>query len=189
MKGQWVYNAGYYSKIDCEKVIADALTLEAVDPRIGFDNSVVNNDYRRSKLRWLYEDDPRFKPVFNEYWNFLRQINNDWFGFNVTRLPPLQFTEYDADYLGEYKSHQDVFWLNPTPYHRKISLVLQLSDPNEYVGGDLVLENVDESPPADLIRQQGTYIAFPSFVYHKATTVTHGKRYSLIGWFEGPKFQ
>jgi PKHD-type hydroxylase len=189
MRGQWAFNQSYYSKVDCEELVAKALEIEPTDPRIGFDNSQVNNEYRRSKLRWLYEDDARFRPVFDEFWKFAIQVNREWFGFNLTHLPPLQFTEYKADYLGEYKSHQDVFWLNPTPRHRKLSLVLQLSDPADYDGGDFVLESIDEYPPAEAIRQQGTFISFPSFVYHKATPVTRGTRYSLIGWFEGPKFQ
>jgi PKHD-type hydroxylase len=68
-----------------------------------------------------------------------------------------------------------------------LTSIIQLSDETTYEGGDLILENVSESPP-EKIKNQGTMLTFPSFIYHRLTPVTKGKRYSLVGWFEGPKF-
>lgn len=190
MRGEWCFWMNYLSPEKCDEIIRLALRLPATDPTIGFGSNFDSNpNYRRSKIRWLEPTDPAFKFVFDEFWNVLLKVNKDWFNFNVTHLPALQFTEYDALYLDEYKSHQDVFWINPSPYHRKISVVFQLTDPSEYEGGDLILENVSESPGQNDIRARGTAIVFPSFIYHKLTPVTKGKRYSLVGWFEGPKFQ
>ena len=188
MRGEWVYNKSYFSSTDCNRIIASALELPEEDPGMGYANDAYSSDFRRSKLRWLYQEDQRFRWIFDEFWKIATNFNRDWFKFNLHTLPPLQFTEYDESYLGEYKSHQDVFWINPTDRHRKLSLVLQLTDPTTYDGGDLVLEHLNEYPDPQEIRAQGTVIAFPSFVYHKLTPVTKGKRYSLIGWFEGNKF-
>lgn len=190
MKGEWVYNSSYFSKEDCEKIVTMAMELPEVTPGMGLRNETKNQDYRRSRVRWVNPyTHPQFEPVVSEFWKFLTRINGDWFGFNVTHLPPLQFTEYKGEYLGEYKSHQDVFWLNDSPRHRKLSIILQLTDPSEYEGGNLILENVEQAPPADMIRKQGSLIAFPSFIYHKLEPVTSGTRHSLVAWFEGPKFQ
>ena len=38
-------------------------------------------------------------------------------------------------------------------------------------------------------REQGSIIIFPSFVYHRVTPVTHGRRHSLVGWIAGPTFR
>ena len=190
MKGEWVYNANYFSKEDCEALITAAKELPVADANMGFYSERTNTDYRRTKLRWVDRTvQPQFEAVYSEFWKFANAINHDWFNFNITYLPPLQFTEYTEEQRSEYKSHQDVFWLNPTPRHRKLTVVLQLSDPADYDGGDLVLESVGERPPEDRIRLQGTFIAFPSFVYHSLTPVTRGTRHSLVAWFEGPKFQ
>lgn len=190
MNGEWVYNSTYFCKEDCESLIDMSMKLPVTNAGMGFYSESTNDNYRRTKLRWIDPaNNPEFQPVYQEFWKFLIQVNQHWFNFNVTHLPPLQFTEYTEEDKSEYKSHQDVFWLNPTPRHRKITLILQLSDPNDYDGGDLILENVGEKPPAENIRAQGTFIAFPSFVYHSLTPVTRGKRHSLVAWFEGPKFQ
>jgi PKHD-type hydroxylase len=118
------------------------------------------------------------------------QANSDFFNIHVTRLDFIQLAEYDASYKGEYKDHHDVFWLNDDPfYHRKMSCVIQLSDPNDYVGGDLELIDTSTFPEKDDMRQQGTAIFFPSFFKHRATPVLEGTRYSIAAWFEGPKWR
>ena len=89
---------------------------------------------------------------------------------------------------GEYKKHHDVFWINNDQFHRKLSCVVQLTDPNEYEGGDFEMFDLTEYPNAQEVRAQGSTIFFPSFVPHQAHPVTKGKRYSLAVWFEGPKW-
>jgi len=188
MKGEWVYNKNYFCVEDCNRIIKHALDLPVEDSVIGYSNAVTDTEFRRSKIRWIHQENPHLDWVFDEFWKIALSINSDWYKFNLHTLPPLQFTEYDESYQGEYKSHQDIFWLNPTDRHRKLSLVLQLTDPSTYEGGDLVLENLTDVPDPSEIRQQGTVITFPSFVYHRLTPVTRGKRYSLVAWFEGNKF-
>ena len=54
----------------------------------------------------------------------------------MTQIERLQFTYYDSKEEGCYFSHVDPLeWKNP--YNRKLSLVVQLSDPSEYEGGEL----------------------------------------------------
>lgn len=188
MRGEWVYNENFWTKETCENIIELALKIPPENSTIGFDGKEVNNEFRKSKIRWIKPDNPDFYQVFSSYWSFVLGVNKEWFGLNINSLPYLQFTEYDESYKGEYKSHQDVFWINSSNSHRKISTIIQLSDDSTYAGGNLVLENCSENPPYDKVRKQGTILAFPSFIYHKLTPVTKGKRYSLVGWFEGPKF-
>ena len=68
---------------------------------------------------------------------------------------------------------------------RKLSITIQLSDSDEYEGGDFVFTKDIPSPDAELIRKKGTIIVFPSFLYHQVMPVTKGTRYSLVGWYEG----
>ena len=62
---------------------------------------------------------------------------------------------------------------------RKVSTTLQLTDGNEYEGGDLVIE--DTTMP----RTKGTLIAFRSNLDHEVTAIEKGKRNSLCVWFSG----
>jgi PKHD-type hydroxylase len=187
MRGEWVYNDKFYTKEVCDYIIQNALKIEPEKPTLGYEGKVTDDKYRRSDIRWIKPDNTDFQFLFDDYWRFALSVNKDWFGFNINSLPYLQFTEYDESYQGEYKSHQDVFWINSSSNHRKLTSIIQLSDETAYEGGDLILENVSESPP-EKIKNQGTMLTFPSFIYHRLTPVTKGKRYSLVGWFEGPKF-
>ena len=193
MKMEWCYWLNYATPMVCRQIISLAMNLEEQTPTLGFSSSELNESIRRSRVRWVdHISNPEFTFVNDLMWKGLLKVNQDVYNFNVTKLPPMQFTEYDESYMGEYKMHQDVFWINPGPNHRKLTLILQLTDPSEYVGGDLVFHHIGEQPSTadkEAMRQQGSLIVFPSFVFHQLTPVTKGKRRSLVAWFEGPKFQ
>ena len=98
MKGEWVYNANYFSKSDCELLIDMAKELPTAEAGMGFYSESTNTDYRRTILRWVDRSThPQFEPVYAEFWKFANTINHDWFNFNITYLPPLQLTEYTGD--------------------------------------------------------------------------------------------
>jgi PKHD-type hydroxylase len=190
MKGEWCYFKSYFDKKTCEEIINNALTIEPQDGYLG-EGTDGRTDFstRRSKVRFIQANDWRFSNLFNELWKTQISANRDFFNVHVTNLDYIQFAEYDESYRGEYKTHHDVFWVNSTSTHRKLSCVIQLSDPNSYVGGDFELVNISSIPPADDIRLQGTVIYFPSLFFHKANPVIRGKRYSIAAWFEGPEWR
>jgi PKHD-type hydroxylase len=70
---------------------------------------------------------------------------------------------------------------------RKLSLSVQLSEPEDYEGGSLLLYNGEE--PMTLPKTRGTGLFFPSYSLHEVTPVTKGIRYSLVAWFLGPRFK
>jgi len=73
------------------------------------------------------------------------------------------------------------------PLERKMSMVIQLSDPTTYTGGKLELQG---GPLAEgEFGGQGDMIFFPAFNRHQVTQVESGKRYSLVTWFKGPPFR
>jgi len=189
MKGDWCYFLSYFNKETCKKIIADGLELPAHNARMGASGQTEDNQYRRSKIRFINKNDTKFGYVFDALWKTAIQANDDYFNFHISRLDYLQLAEYDAAYKGEYKEHHDVFWMNDDPhYHRKLSCIVQLSDPADYDGGDL--EITEAKNPLDAgARQQGTLIYFPSMLRHKANQVTRGTRYSLAAWFDGPKWR
>jgi len=189
MKNEWCYFLKYFSKDLCEKVIRDGLKIPSQDAVMGVAGNVSDNSHRRSKIRFIYAQDPQFKWLFDGLWDAALGANRDYFNFDIKRLEYLQLAEYDAAYKGEYKEHHDVFWMNGDPYfHRKLSCIVQLSDPTTYSGGDL--EITEALTPLDFgAKQQGSVVFFPSMLRHKANPVTAGVRYSLAAWFDGPKWR
>lgn len=206
MKGEWCYFKSYIPPEICRDLIQGSMVFPEIDALVGnnppsatvgfdADGAAIANygtisPIRKSKIRFIPATYLVFEQVFDLLWRTALRANKDFFNFHLTKLDSLQFTEYDAAYEGEYKKHKDVFWINNEPeYHRKLSLVIQLSDPTDYDGGDLVLDTEQDSPNAEELRCQGTIIFFPSFLHHQVTKVTRGKRYSLVGWIDGPKWR
>jgi PKHD-type hydroxylase len=84
-----------------------------------------------------------------------------------------------------YGWHQDYGGkLSPS---RKLSLVLQLTDPAQYEGGNLQVMTSGE--PKSVRKQRGLIAAFPAYTLHQVTPVTQGTRQSLVAWISGPQFR
>jgi hypothetical protein len=98
----------------------------------------------------------------------------------LAHTEPVQLSEYQVG--DEYDWHLD---LGPGPAsRRKLSLSVQLTEPNEYEGGDLEIKGVHNIPA---LRKRGSVIIFPSFLLHRVTPVTRGVRRSLVAWVPGEK--
>ena len=137
---------------------------------------------------WIYDLINPFIHEFNKRsgWNFQWDWNED-----------AQITCYTKG--DHYTWHPDQ---SPLPYKhhhlnfnnkmRKLSLTLQLSDPADYKGGDLEFawlrqgKCVIERQPE--WKERGTIIIFPSFMTHRITPITKGKRWSLVNWSVGRPF-
>jgi PKHD-type hydroxylase len=120
--------------------------------------------------------------------NLFRETNGHAYGFDLQQMVSLQLTEYNEEYQGHYDWHEDLDWKSPRPFQRKLSLVVQLSRPDEYEGGQLELAQDNPTNPAEF-RGRGTAILFPAFLRHRVSPVTRGTRYSLVSWMEGPNFR
>jgi PKHD-type hydroxylase len=118
---------------------------------------------------------------------FVKSSNRTNFGFDIDWMNEIQFTEYHGDTNGKYDWHHDVFWDNPAPFDRKLSIVVQLSNPDEYTGGQFEFFGCP-NPGVDFMRR-GSVLIFPSFFMHRVLPVTSGVRHSLVSWIEGPKFR
>ena len=157
---------------------------------IGFNGASAEVDtVRKSEIRWLNTIDQQHSFIVGTLWNFITDANRDHFGFDLNYLRDVQYTTYRADQNGKYDWHQDTFWLNPTMNHRKLSMIIQLSDPSEYEGGEFEIDPEFGILDQTTIKQLGTVIIFPSFLRHRVTPVTSGIRRSLVCWVEGPKFR
>jgi len=143
---------------------------------------------RNSNVTWL--DDSWLYNILHPYVHTANS-SSGW-NFQWSHSEPMQFTIYKKDQY--YDWHCDMFANGPT--NRKLSISVQLDDPNDYEGGDLLFDPRDltleggsrivEDPA---IKPQGTIVVFPSFVWHKVTPVTKGTRHSLVMWSHGERFK
>jgi len=185
----WCDESNILCKEDCDEIVERALKMPGVPATVGTMGEVPG--IRSSVVRWLDRQNPDFTEICDFVEARIREANRNAFGFDISYLPALQFTTYSANDNAFYRYHVDTFfgWQNgrpkPTMTDRKISFMLQLSDPSTYKGGNLELESYPV-PDCELLRRQGTAIAFPSLLRHQVTPITQGVRYSLVGWMEGP---
>lgn len=99
----------------------------------------------------------------------------------------MQYTIYEP---GQYYNwHQDAgIEALEQEKCRKLSVVLQLSDPSEYEGGEFQLLN--ESGKMYIApKMRGTLIVFDSRTRHRVRKVHSGTRRSLVGWIIGPRWK
>lgn len=149
----------------------------------GNKNGGVNKNVRRSQVSWM-SNTPDTVWVFERLADVASKLNAQFFRFDLTGFGELlQLTNYDQSEHGMYGWHQDY----NAKISRKLSLVLQLTDPSQYEGGNLQIMTGGE--PENVRKQRGLIAAFPSYVLHQVTPVTQGNRQSLVAWVSGPAFK
>lgn len=185
--------SGGLDKFNAELIKTYCDQLPKITASLGYGGDTYNDAYRSSNIAWVKperNEDPLNGAIIKDImWDYVVLANRNAFGFDIDYLSDIQFTTYRADANGKYDTHIDTFWANPSCYDRKVSIVIQLSDPSTYDGGDFQFSSDYENPSTEDLRRQGTVLVFPSFLPHMVTPVTRGVRQSLVGWAEGPKFR
>jgi len=148
---------------------------------------VIDPNIRRSGLNWM-PNTPDSQWVFEILGHAVSSLNSQYFRFNLTGFGEhLQLTNYNGSEHGMYGWHVDMGPNTNAPC-RKLSIVVQLSDPADYEGG--LLELLPSGKDAVKMRKQrGLIVAFPSWTLHQVTPVTQGSRQSLVAWVSGPPFK
>tara|TARA_E500000318_G_scaffold4074_2_gene4364 strand:- start:7189 stop:7779 length:591 start_codon:yes stop_codon:yes gene_type:complete len=189
----WWFDKGV-SEDFCNKIIELGDSLSKQQGAI--QDNKLNIQTRKSDIVWLNED-----WIFKKTWEFLNVANkNSNWNFDVDWCEQAQYTIYGKDQY--YGWHMDQF---SKPYEktdinhhgkiRKISMSLQLSNKDEYEGGELEFCS-DNMPGKDRefttckdAKNKGTLIFFPSFLFHRVKPVTKGIRKSLVIWFIGKPYK
>lgn len=151
-----------------------------------------NESIRKSILRWIQLDDDT-NWLYKKIILSVKEVNSVNFDYILTFIEMLQFTEYNEHQGGMYKKHNDCGSsddMSNSVDIRKLSFSIQLSDDNDYVGGDLILYNKENENQCKIMdRKKGSIIFFCSDIEHEVTPVTKGTRYSLVGWVNGPNLR
>lgn len=151
--------------------------------------SSCDKSVRNSQVSWIpFNQETQW--IYDRIAHIARELNGQFFQFDLYGfVEPIQYTVYegseDTADQGHYVWHVDKGNIHSSP--RKLSMVIQLSDPSEYDGGNL--EIAVSNNPEVLKKQQGMLYAFPSYTLHRVTPVTKGVRRTLVVWIAGPKFK
>jgi PKHD-type hydroxylase len=175
----WAYWDKAFSKEECEKIIEIGNDRTAKEAKTRGEDTKV----RKSEIAWLYPSDD-LDWCYRRMTDIITDLNERFFQFDIFGATEgFQFTKYTAP-GGKYGRHIDSA---PGTLIRKLSFTVQLSEPEDYKGGDLCLYLGDK--PEVMKKEQGFVALFPSYVLHEVKPVTQGTRYSLVSWITGKPFK
>jgi PKHD-type hydroxylase len=170
----------------CQDIINMGHQQKSEEARVGSveKNSTYDTKMRITTISWIpFKAMPDMYRIIEKT---MKQVNGNHFGYEGMQITEIaQFTEYPKG--GFYDWHMDAeVDCRLEPSVRKISMTILLSDPSEFIGGDLEFMAEGNKPPQLL---QGQAIFFCSLIRHRVAKVKKGIRRSLVMWFGGPPFK
>ena len=186
-----------------EKDLAENFDSRMADSKLHGD--VLNKDRRNTQNAWV----PSHHWVGGFLWHYIQRANRENFLYNLrcidgesiqyTRYLPGQFygwhndaglaTQYKPVAIGNREQGRAQDFLNENlELVRKLSFAMQLSDPDDYEGGNVQL--LDEMGKSYFVpRKRGTIVLFDSRTMHRVQKVKKGVRKSIVGWTVGPRWK
>lgn len=180
----YAYWEGFLSDDDIRFLTYHKSLQESETAQIGGQENEGIEDlhYRRTNVGWL-DFTPENQHIWNKLSEVVAEVNRRFFQINLTGFyEPLQLCEYSASYEGHFGWHMDATHKG-TNVPRKLSMVLMLSDPSEYEGGELQVKTSDKDITLEM--KQGRAWFFPSYMLHRVTPVTKGLRKTAVLWVGG----
>ena len=169
-----------FSKEQCDWIVNYAQKLNGSPAYIGGDgpHGQINKEIRDANV-FPFPLNEQTEPLYKKMMMIVEAANQEY-DFDIDGIPhEFQLLKYEPG--GHYNWHMD---MGGTNGDRKISVVVFLTDPSEYEGGELeVLEG------GKLPREQGTVATFPSYMMHTVNPVTKGTRWTLVSWITGKRFR
>ena len=169
------------TRSQCEMVIADSKALGMRRaPVLAKDGTNVISRTRTCSSCWIPKS-PHFQWLYNYVAAVVDEANTAHYQFDITDMQQLQVLRYQP--FQKFKWHFDTY----DGSDRKLTCVINLSDPKSYLGGGLVVagdwDGVERST------HQGSANLFPSWMKHKAKAPLLGERWSLVAWITGPAWK
>ena len=156
-------------------------------------------DKRDSKTAWIASN----HWVVGLSYHYVLRANRENFLYDIIGFDgeSMQYTSYtegeyynwhhDANIEVSFKpteNAQENFVVTNTEKIRKLSFILQLSDPDDYEGGEVQFMSGD-GKTYFAPKTRGTVIVFDSRTPHRVKKVISGHRKSLVGWVVGPRWK
>lgn len=141
---------------------------------------------RKSKTAWVSLN-PETVWLYDRLAYVARMVNSQYWRFDLEGfVEDFQYTLYDEP-DDHYTWHMDTVKNADGKTPRKLSMVVQLSDPGDYTGGDLQVKGGADD--TTIHRERGLITVFPSYMLHRVTPLESGVRKSLVVWISGPPFK
>lgn len=183
----YCYYSGVFDNEMLDSIVEMGDALEARDALTGGGPNQApskNEGIRKTTLSWINPDENNAW-LFRKLTDVITTANNAWFGFDLKSIESLQYSVYnEGDFYG---AHTDHFFQGPGQYPRKLSFSMQLTEPDEYEGGETLILTSEQG--FAIPKDRGTITFFPSYTLHEVKPITKGTRKALVGWVHGPRLK
>ena len=177
---EFYYFENAFTDEEIKTIQTEAMKIEPESGTVASSDNP-NEGIRKSEIRWLYNAPWLYKRL----WTMVEEANRNVWNFNLSHgRDAIQHTIYNEG-GGHYDWHMDAG--HGMMRHRKVSLTVQLTDTDDYEGGELQLWRGQN--PLNAPRGKGTVVIFPSYMMHRVTEVTKGTRESLVLWVGGDHYR
>ena len=193
---RWIF----YDKKLVSSDLINSVTNYVLDNKNKLDDALIgvgskyDSNVRRTKIMWLESENGGIPSevisVYDEILKGVRMVNADMWNYDIFGLDTLQYSLYEEGERGHYDWHIDCpAKCSLGSFLRKLTIVIGLSDDEDYVGGDLKVKmGYDENQDCYKLGM-GDVCIFPSFLLHKVEPVESGLRKTLVGWATGSSFK
>ncbi len=165
------HNYGVFSTEELEEINNLGSSLELKEAAVLVDGKdSIEHKKRNTKIAWVHN-------TSSTAWIFKR-MSKLWQLEPISMLQAFQYSVYTVGC--HYKWHRDIGAVDEIVSDRVISGVLQLSEPTDYQGGLLEVENHFGQHTVE--KEYGMLTSFPAGWRHRVTPVTHGIRKTLVMW-------
>ena len=149
-----------FSPAECDAIVMLAREEDLADAGLVKNRS--DHNLRRADLAWLDERDGGERIM-----TLVAETNRTHFDFALTDFGESpQVARYGAERQGHFTWHSDI-GEGALASRRKLTMVVQLSEPAQYQGGALELQ--PDATFAKPTAAKGSAVLFPSFVLHGDT--------------------
>ncbi len=174
-----------FNQEECNKILEQIKSLDYKDALVGDaykSDFNLNNKLdikqkgtrisKNSRLPYV----PEYKWIYEKIVNIISDCNKTFFKYLVLEFQVFQVLEYGVG--GRFDWHMDMGGAHPYT-KRLISIVVFLSDKNDYEGGQLeFMPYLKKTLPME----QGNILLFSSHKFHRVTPITKGIRRTLVAW-------
>lgn len=179
---EFIYYQGLFPPSEIDKILNfwdDDKTIKATISGA----EKYNDDLRKSSVMFI-DHTPENEWIYSKLAGLAASCNSQIYLFDLLGFhQELQLTRYSEGDFFDWHLDFGAGGISS----RKLSMTIQLSDPDDYEGGDLqfmINKKIVSAP-----REKGTIIVFPSFIIHRVTPITKGVRQSIVGWVSGPPYR
>jgi len=170
-------------------VIADFLDQQEVEAILSIEKKLM---FAKDQMNVKNKGDiAHFAPnqetqwIFDKFSSLIGRVNLDFFMYDIDGFDSFQFVKYKKGQDCGWHYNVDFAYLN---WERKICASIMLTDPEEYLGGEMEIMGTGDPDEVSPIKPAlGHVVFYAPWMPSRINTVTSGTRRTLDVWVMGKR--